>query len=77
MLDARSPAIAPDDPRADAGSMEASKTPGCVSRGGITLHAAVAIPAHDRPRLERLIRYAARPPLATDRLSRRPDGHLV
>ena len=63
--------------RIDVGSFDASQTPGCVSRGGITLHAAVAIPAHDRARLERLIRYAARPPLATDRLSKRPDGRLV
>jgi len=63
--------------RIDVGSFNASKTPGCVSSGGITLHAAVAIPAHDRPRLERLVRYAARPPLATDRWSKRPDGRLV
>ena len=63
--------------RIDVGSFDASETSGCVSRGGITLHAAVAIAAHDRRRLERLIRYAARPPLATDRLSQRPDGRLV
>src|SRR5881397_3722339 len=63
--------------RIEAGSMDVSETPGCVSRGGITLHAAVAIPAHDRRRLERLVRYAARPPVATDRLSQRPGGRLV
>jgi len=44
---------------------------------GFSLHAAVCVPARDRKRLERLCRYAARPPLATERLSRREDGKLV
>src|SRR2546425_11147824 len=34
----------------------------------------VAIAARDRVRLERLCRYAARPPLAIDRLEALPDG---
>ncbi len=33
-------------------------SPGCASVGGISLHAAVAVPARDRRRLERLCRYA-------------------
>jgi len=37
----------------------------------------VCVPAHDRMRLERLARYAGRPPLATDRLSLLPDGRLL
>jgi hypothetical protein len=37
----------------------------------------VCIPAHDRMRLERLCRYAGRPPLATERLSLLPDGRLL
>lgn len=52
-------------------------TPGCVKVGGVSLHAAVAVPARDRRRLKRLCRYAARPSLATERLSKRPDGCLL
>ena len=44
---------------------------------GMSLHAAVAVPARDRRRLERLCRYVARPPLASDRLEERPDGRLT
>jgi hypothetical protein len=40
----------------------------CASVGGISVHADVAVPARDRDRLERLCRYAARPPLAAERL---------
>ena len=43
----------------------------------MSLHAAVGVPARDRPRLERLCRYVARPPVAHDRLERRPDGRLA
>ncbi len=43
----------------------------------MSLHAAVAIPARDRRRLERLCRYVARPPLANDRLEELPDGRLA
>ncbi|MGA2264728.1 MAG: transposase [Acidobacteriota bacterium] len=35
------------------------------------------LPAHDRMRLERLCRYAGRPPVATERLSLLPDGRLL
>ncbi len=45
--------------------------------GGMSLHAGVAVPAHDRRRLERLCRYVARPPLASERLEERPDGRLA
>jgi hypothetical protein len=45
--------------------------------GGVSLHANVAVPAGDRRRLERLCRYVARPPLATERLARLPDGRLL
>jgi hypothetical protein len=37
----------------------------------------VAVPAHDRNRLERLCRYVARPPLAMDRLEEMADGRLA
>jgi hypothetical protein len=44
---------------------------------GFSLHAGVAINAHDRARLERLFRYTARPPIATKRLSELPDGRIA
>jgi hypothetical protein len=44
---------------------------------GFSLHAGVRIHENDRQGLERLCRYAVRPPLALHRLSRGPDGHLV
>jgi len=43
----------------------------------LSLHAAVAVPAHDRQRLERLCRFVARPPLASERLSRLDDGRVL
>ncbi len=45
--------------------------------GGMSLHAAVGVPASDRGRLERLCRYVARPPLANNRLEELPDGRLA
>jgi len=49
----------------------------CASVEGFSVHAGVCIPARDRMRLERLARYAGRPPLATERLSLLPDGRLL
>jgi hypothetical protein len=49
----------------------------CVAGGGFSLHAGVAVPARDRKRLERLCRYVARPPVATERLSRLADARLL
>ena len=43
----------------------------------MSLHAAVAVPAGDRKRLERLCRYVARPPIAHDRLRELPEGRLT
>ena len=51
--------------------------PRCVRHGGMSLHADVAVPEHDRRRLERLCRYVARPPLALDRLQAMADGRLA
>lgn len=48
----------------------------CASAAGLSLHANVAVPARDRRRLERLCRYVARSPLATERLTRHGDGLL-
>jgi hypothetical protein len=44
---------------------------------GFTVHAGVCVPARDRIRLERFLRYAARPPLSNERLSHLPDGRLL
>ena len=44
---------------------------------GFDLHAAVAVPAGDRARLEHLCRYVLRPPLAQERLELTPDGAVV
>jgi hypothetical protein len=49
----------------------------CARASGVSLHANVVVPARDRRRLERLCRYVARPPVATERLSRLPDGRLL
>jgi len=51
--------------------------PSLARAHGFSLHAGVAVPANDRKRLERLCRYAARPPVATERLSEMADGRLL
>lgn len=45
--------------------------------GGVNVHAEVVVDGRDRARLERVLRYMARPPLATERLELRSDGHVV
>jgi hypothetical protein len=49
----------------------------CAAVAGFSVHAGVCIPAKDRMRLERLARYAGRPPLAAERLSVLRDGRLA
>jgi hypothetical protein len=63
--------------RIDADALPRLSGPRCASASGVSLHANVAIPARDRKRLERLCRYVARPALASQRLSRLPDGKLL
>ena len=58
-------------------SADPDASPRVPAYGGMSLHAAVDVPARDRRRLERLIQYVARPPLAHDRLEKRPDGQLT
>jgi hypothetical protein len=48
--------------------------PLCANLSGFSLHANVCIPARARRQLEKLCRYTARPPVATDRLSLRRDS---
>lgn len=63
--------------RIDVDDLEVLEGERCASVGGVSLHANVAVPARDRRRLERLCRYVARPPVATERLSRLADGTLL
>jgi hypothetical protein len=63
--------------RIDVDALPRLSGPRCASASGVSLHANVAIPARDRARLERLCRYVARPALASQRLSRLPDGKLL
>jgi hypothetical protein len=49
----------------------------CAAVSGFSVHANVRVPAHDHLRLERLARYAGRPPLSTERLSLLPDGRFL
>lgn len=42
---------------------------------GFNLHASEAVLAHDRPGLERILRYMGRPPLSAYRLKMAPDGN--
>jgi hypothetical protein len=46
-------------------------------RNGFDLHAGLVVPARDRARLERLCRYALRPPIAQERLHRTPEGQVI
>jgi hypothetical protein len=53
-----------------------SAAPLCAEARGVHVHASAAIEGRDRPRLLRLCRYIARPPLAAERLLLMPDGQL-
>lgn len=61
----------------DADDIAVSHGTRCVSVAGVNLHANVCVPANDRFRLERLCRYVARPPIATERLKQLADGRLL
>jgi hypothetical protein len=49
----------------------------CAEVAGFNVHANTGARAHDRKRLEVLVKYLARPPIAHDRLSKLPDGRLA
>lgn len=59
------------------GGREEALPPRCAGCDGYNLHAGVAFKASDREGLERLLRYALRPPLAKGRLSQGADGTVV
>lgn len=48
----------------------------CANVNGFSLHAATRVRAHQRKRLENLIRYMARPSLSTQRMSLTPTGDI-
>ncbi len=54
-----------------------SKGKGHAHTQGFDLHAGEVIRAGDRDRLERLLRYLLRPPVAQDRLKLRDDGKIL
>ena len=60
----------------DPDSMDAFQGSRCAMVSGFSVHANISVEARDRMRLERLMRYAARPAVATDRLSELSDGRL-
>jgi hypothetical protein len=51
--------------------------PRCGRLEGFSLHADVAVPARRRDRLEHLVRYLLRPPLALERLTESSGGQLL
>jgi hypothetical protein len=63
--------------RIDGDSVEAMSSPRCAGLNGFNMHANVSIGACDRARLERLLRYAARPPVCLERLARLTDGRVA
>jgi hypothetical protein len=76
--------IASPDPPARSRAADASddpwKSPGgdqpIAEVRGINIHAVQVIDGRDRRRVERVCKYITRPPVAQDRLERRPDGKL-
>ncbi len=62
----------------DGRAPSAPTPPACHARWeGFDLHAGVRIPAGHRDRLERVCRYALRPPVAGDHLHRTPTGDVA
>ena len=49
----------------------------CAEVAGFNVHANTCARANDRERLEHLVKYLARPPIANDRLTELPDGRLA
>ncbi len=49
----------------------------CASHRGFSLHANVSCRAEEREKLEHMVRYIARPPVAMDRLAIRNDGLIT
>lgn len=56
--------------------LAASPRNALAEHGGVNVHANVVVDGRDRRRLERLVRYVARPPLAQERLELSRDGRV-
>lgn len=54
-----------------------SQSYGCVSMNGFSIHAATSIKAHERDRLEKLLRYLGRGPVSHERISLDGDGNIL
>jgi len=54
-----------------------SQSYGCVSMNGFSVHAATSIKAHERDRLEKLLRYLGRGPVSHERISLSDDGNIL
>jgi hypothetical protein len=63
-------------PRFDR-SIRSAKKELCADFAGFSLHAAVWVPAGRRDRLEKLVRYVCRPPLALERVRLTGDGKVA
>jgi transposase len=50
---------------------------GCASKNGFSIHAATSIKAHERDRLEQLLRYLGRGPVAHDKMSLDQHGNIL
>jgi hypothetical protein len=50
---------------------------GCASKNGFSIHAATSIKAHERDRLEQLLRYLGRGPVAHDKISLDHNGNIL
>jgi hypothetical protein len=61
---------------AESGNFEGAILEGerCATHRGFSLHGNVNCEAHEREKLEHMVRYIARPPVAMDRLAERADG---
>ena len=69
-----------NDPRIGQGTMASAdfnRGKLCANLDGFSLHAAVRVAECSRDRLERLCRYAARPPILHERLSLTDSGMLL
>jgi hypothetical protein len=58
----------------DSKNAESKSGSCCAMVEGFSVHAGVSVPARDRLRLERLLRYGSRGPISNERLSLLPDG---
>ncbi len=50
---------------------------GCASKNGFSIHAATSIKAHERDRLEQLLRYLGRGPVAHDKMRLDQHGNIL